>query len=359
LRAREADELADDGIDEEVEMRKIIAAAALTGAMAFAPAALGAASPTVAPQAATSIGETSAHIHGTVNPNGSATTYQFDWGLTDALGNVTPTTAASAGAGTAAVAETADLTGLSPDTTYYYELRASNASGTASTPVETFKTTGNPAPTSTTDVAAGVNRYTATLVGTIVPNNQATTYYFQYGLTNTYGLQTAVQTIAAGTTPVTVTTPLPAIAPGTVFHYRLVASHGSTSTTYGADETFQTAPFPRPATTLTMSVSPSTRASSPYLYTVSGKIDLATSTPLSYGFHGSVSIKYYIGKRVLASHLAPVGVSGSYSATTRVTFAKRPKGTHVTVKVRYEGDLYEGPSRLHTSTVVAGRAGRG
>jgi hypothetical protein len=335
-------------------MRKTIAAGALMGAMALAPAAFAAASPTVAPEPAAAIGQTSAHLHGTVNPNGSATTYQFDYGLTDALGTVTPTTAASAGAGTAAVGEVADLSGLSPDTTYYYELRASNASGTAATPVETFKTTGNPAPASTTDVAAGVNRYTATLVGTIVPNNQATSYYFQYGITDLYGLQTAVETLPAGTAPVTVTTVLPAIAPGTVFHYRLVASHGSTATTVGADETFETAPFPRPATNLTITASPRTRADSPYSYTISGKIYLDTSTPVGYGFHGSVSVKYYIGKRVVASDMAPVGVSGAFSATNRVTFPKKPKGTNITVKVRYLGDLYEGPSTVHQTTVVAG-----
>jgi hypothetical protein len=41
-----------------------------------------------------------------------------------------------------------------------------------------------------------------------------------------------------------------------------------------------------------------------------------------------------------------------------VTFAKRPKGTHLTIRVRYEGDLYEGPSTIHKATVVAGKAGR-
>ena len=39
---------------------------------------------------------------------------------------------------------------------------------------------------------------------------------------------------------------LPGIEPGTVFHYRLIASHGPTATTTGADVTFATLPWPRP-----------------------------------------------------------------------------------------------------------------
>jgi hypothetical protein len=301
----------------------------------------------VAPEAVTAIGQTSATIRGTVDPNGSATTYQFDWGLTSALGNVTPATAASAGSGTAAVGESAHLTGLSPDTTYYYELRASNGSGSSTTPVESFKTGGNPAPTSTTDAAAGVGRYAATLVGTVNPANQTTTYYFQYGLTDSYGFQTNVESVAAGSAPVTVTASLPGLEPGTVFHYRLVASHGSTSTTDGNDVAFQTAPFPRPQTRITFGVT----AGNNRRFVAGGKIELPYTTPSSFGCQGTMRIRYYRGARLLVTRFVPVDLHCTYGETTRI--ASVPAGASLIVRARYLGDLYDGASAIRQVTVAA------
>ena len=68
--------------------------------------------------------------------NGLATTYQFEYGPTAALGSKSPATPASAGSGTVALAESARLVGLSPDTTYYFELVASNSAGSSNTPAE-------------------------------------------------------------------------------------------------------------------------------------------------------------------------------------------------------------------------------
>ena len=170
-------------------MRKLTLIAAVAAALIYAPVALAASSPTVSASAPTGIGQTAATLHGTVKANGLATTYQFEYGPTTALGSKSPATAASAGSGTVAVAESARLVGLSPDTTYYFELVASNSAGSSNTPVRSFKTTGNPAPGVTTEPAANVRRYTATLVGTISPNNQATSYYFQYGVTTATGIR--------------------------------------------------------------------------------------------------------------------------------------------------------------------------
>jgi phosphodiesterase/alkaline phosphatase D-like protein len=327
-------------------MRTLISAGAAIAALICAATAIAAASPAVTPGTVSSIAETAAVLNGTVNPNGAATTYQFDWGLTPSLGNVTPAAPASAGAGTTAVAESAKITGLSPDTTYYYELRASNGSGSASTPAESFKTNGNPAPTSTTDAAAGVGRYAATLVGTVNPDNQTTTYYFQYGLTANYSFQTNVQTVAAGSTPLTVTASLPGIEPGTVFHYRLVASHGATSTTYGNDATFQTAPFPRPLTHFTFAVA----AQNGRRFVAQGRISVPYTTPSSYGCQGTMRIRYYRGAHLLVTRYVPIGLSCTYAEATHITGA--PAGASLTVRARYSGDLYDAPSLVKQVTVV-------
>jgi len=333
-------------------MRKLTLAAVLVTALICAPLAFAASSPTVAPAAVTAIGDTVATLHGTVNPNGLATTYQFEYGVTDTLGTYSPAAATSAGAGTATVKESTKLAGLSPDTTYYYELIASNSAGTASTPIETLKTTGNPAPTSTTDPAAGVARYAATLEATINPDNQTTAYFFQYGLTTSYGYQTAEQTMPAGTTPVNVSTLLVGIAPGTVFHYRVIATHSATSTTYGADQSFQTIPWPRPHTSLSFKITSPKAKKAPFSFTVSGTISHLVSTPTLLACHGTVTIRYYDGKREVASHQSAVDATCAYGATTRISHLAR--GTRLTVRQSYAGDTYQAPSSTTQNTVTAG-----
>jgi hypothetical protein len=338
-------------------MRKWTAAAVLACALVCAPLALAASSPTVAPGATTAIGQTAATLKGTVNPNGAATTYQFSWGLTNALGNVTPAVATSVGSGTAAVSETARLTGLSPATTYYFALVATNSFGTTSTPVETFKTTGNPAPVATSQPVTDLGRYQGEMVGSISPNNQATTYYFQYGLTTAYGLQTSPKVIPIGTAPVAVSQLLSGLAPGTVFHYRLVASHGSTSFAYGGDETFLTYPWPRPRTTATVSVKPSHDSKAPFVFAVSGTISRPTVMPATRGCSGTVRIRYYAGSKLLSSSTVPVSSTCGYGATTKIrslsrSILKPHRTARITTRVRFSGALYQGPASARTVVTV-------
>jgi hypothetical protein len=91
-------------------------------------------------------------------------------------------------------------------------------------------------PAATTGAAASITQSTATLTGTVTPNGAASTYFFQYGTTTVYGATTPATTAAAKQT---VAVPVGALAPFTVYHYRLVAqnSHGLTK---GKDRTFKT-----------------------------------------------------------------------------------------------------------------------
>jgi plastocyanin len=91
---------------------------------------------------ATAVGDTEATLKGTVSPNGFATTYFFNWGTTDAYGE--KTTEVSAGAGTTAVQVSAPLTGLSPETTYHFQLVAKSAAGMTAGLDRTFVTSAVP-----------------------------------------------------------------------------------------------------------------------------------------------------------------------------------------------------------------------
>jgi hypothetical protein len=327
----------------------MVAALATATALMCVPLALAASSPTVGAGATTGIGDSTATLHGTVNPNGLSTTSQFSYGLTSALGQLSPVIPANAGAGTVPVTESTKLNGLLPDTTYYYVLVAKNNGGTSTTPLETFKTTGNPIPAVTTGPATGISRYAATLVGTINPNNQVTTYYFQYGLTTSYGLQTAVQAVSAGLLPLTVTYALPGIAPGTTFHYRLLASHGA-ATSYGHDVTFMTPPWPRLHTQLSLVVRPLTKPARNFL-AVSGRIRLPRGTPASLGCSGAVTVSYYADGRQLRTGSAAIAPNCSYGTVTRIRY---PAGTFVTVRARYRGDAYLAPTALRSALVALG-----
>ena len=93
--------------------------------------------------AATSVTQTLATLAGTVDPNGNATTYNFEYGPTTDYGSTTAATDGGQGFGASPVS--ASLTDLKPTTTYHYRLVATNAGGTAQGADATF-TTASPPP---------------------------------------------------------------------------------------------------------------------------------------------------------------------------------------------------------------------
>jgi len=85
-------------------------------------------------ESATNITSSTAELNGTVYPGGAPTTCYFEYGTTSSYGS-TIACAQSTGPGAASVAVSADLTGLSPNTTYYFTLVATNpGSGMTYTP---------------------------------------------------------------------------------------------------------------------------------------------------------------------------------------------------------------------------------
>jgi hypothetical protein len=122
-------------------------------AVAIVPGTARAAAPLASTSAATAVTGTTATLNGTVFPSKEATTYHFDYGTTTDYGSQTP--AAGPVGGNAGKAASADITGLTPLTTYHFRLVATNASGTATgTDVEFATTTGGPPPGPTVTIAA-------------------------------------------------------------------------------------------------------------------------------------------------------------------------------------------------------------
>jgi hypothetical protein len=98
--------------------------------------------PTVEVRLASNVAPTSATLNATVNPNGSETTYQFEYGTTTEYGSKVPASPKSIGSGTSPVEVSEGIEGLKPETTYHFRVVATNAQGTSEGGDQTFTTPG-------------------------------------------------------------------------------------------------------------------------------------------------------------------------------------------------------------------------
>ena len=190
-------------------------------------------------------------MSGTVNPGGQATTWYVEYGMSTSYGSQTAST--GVGSGSANVAVTRGLSGLASGTTYHYRVVATNAAGTSRGADGIFTTLA--APAAVTGAATGVTPTSATLTGTVDPNGRATTWYFEYGTSTSYGTRTAVRDAGSGGTAVGVSAAVSSLARGRLYHYRLIASSDA-GTTRGADRTFTTFGAPTVSTDAPTSVTP-------------------------------------------------------------------------------------------------------
>jgi phosphodiesterase/alkaline phosphatase D-like protein len=300
--------------------------------------AIAASSPTVTTGAATNRTNTSAVLNGSVNPNGSATSYVFDYGFTNTYGLASASH--GAGHGTKSVAVQSTITGLVPGTEYHYRIVALNKSGAGSGTDHTFTTTGHPPAAAVTGPPSQVGKTTATPTGTINPEGQATNWVVQYGLTTAYGFQTFAQTLPAIATPMTVSVQLQGLAPGTLFHYQLAAFHGSSVISRGGDQTFLTEPNPRPHPRVTTETTPSRDSRRPFQFTTGGTVKGPSFIPATLACTGSASIKYFNGKHRVASAVAVVEPNCKFSVSVSFRRLINNTPTRLSVAIHYGGNGY-------------------
>jgi hypothetical protein len=198
--------------------------------------------PSATTGAAKDVARTTATMTGTVDPNGAATSYSFEYGTTTAYG--LQTGSKDAGDGDGDVAAEIPATGLSPGTTYHFRLVATNANGTARGADRTLRTDPNPRPPGVTSTGrSGLGPTSAVLRSTIDPNDAATTYRFEYGTTNRYGTRTPDRQIAEGDGGVRVTEEITGLQPYRRYHFRVVATNAA-GTTASRDRTLVTSRAP-------------------------------------------------------------------------------------------------------------------
>ena len=228
-------------------MKTLVLAATLF--LSSVQAAAAATAPTVSTSSASSVASNSATLNGSVNPNGSSTSWYFEYGTSTSYGS--KTTAQNAGSGTASVTVSAPVGGLLGNHTYHFRLVATSPGGASQGADQTFST-GN-APGVTTSSASSVGSTTARLNGSVNPNGQATTWYFEFGTSTSYGTKTSAKSAGSGTNSTSVSASLSNLVAGSAYHFRLVATNPSGST-YGSDQSFTTAGPPAVQTTAATNV---------------------------------------------------------------------------------------------------------
>jgi hypothetical protein len=214
----------------------------------FAPRSI---QPTVEYKSDSNPTETSATLNATVDPNGGGdiTFCEFEWGANFneyKIGKAPCAPDPSGGHFTVPTDVHADVSGLSPETTYHYRLAVSNANGTRIGPDQTFmphKVLGLRA-----DPATEVTSNSATLNASFVGNGSPTNYWFEYGPTANYGTKAPLPAPpggSAGSPPgparTSVQVSLSGLSPVKRYHYRIVAQNGSTSKSL--DQSFRTTPL--------------------------------------------------------------------------------------------------------------------
>lgn len=143
--------------------------------------------PTVTTLGLTNVLTNAATLQGAVNPNGSPTSFYFEYGPTPSYGS--STVAQDAGSGSNVVSLSAAVTGLTSGQAYYYRAVASNSFGVSYGTDQSFYT-GNPPPSSTTLPPGSLTTNSAQLRGSVNPNNSYASSWFEWGTSTSYGSTT-------------------------------------------------------------------------------------------------------------------------------------------------------------------------
>ncbi len=138
------------------------------------------------------------------------------------------------------------LGGLTPATSYYYRVAATNGAGTTTGATLSFTTLEAPPPSNEPvvipGVVTGITSNGALINATVNPNGASTLVKVEYGTTSALGLQ-ATANVASGTSPVAVTVPLTGLTPYTTWYYRIGASSTGGAVS-GVISSFKTAGVP-------------------------------------------------------------------------------------------------------------------
>jgi hypothetical protein len=194
----------------------------------------------VTTEGATNVQIASAVVEGSVDPEKQEGTMRFEYGTSPSLGSsvaASPTVVS----GESSVPVSTELVHLEPHFAYYYRLAGTDSDSTFYGAIESFTTLAIE-PTVDVQPPLFVGQHEATLLAGVNAENSDTHYHFLLGTTAAYGTSVPVEEevdlgSSFGVRPVSL--PVAGLAPGTTYHYALVASN-SQGTVQSGDEVFTT-----------------------------------------------------------------------------------------------------------------------
>jgi hypothetical protein len=198
------------------------------------------AGPLVLSESSEAIEPTSATLGAVVNPEGPATTHtNFEYGTSTAYGESTASEELKGGAFEDQPASAA-ITGLQPRTLYHFRVVVSNGLGESTDgPDQTFMT--SPPVMIDGESATQLGSTSVRLSAELNPLGEASEYHFDFGLSASYEHSEPAPdaSLGSGRRDVAVELLLQGLAPGTTYHYRVVA-HNALGIVDGEDRTFTT-----------------------------------------------------------------------------------------------------------------------
>ena len=211
--------------------------------------------PSLTTNAATIITDLTAVLNGTVNANGSAYVIDFEIGTTTDYGRVVglvPNYINSS----VTTPFTSTASGLLPNATYHYRIRAMDLNYAYYYGADQSFTTGpaNTPPTVTTGTPTNLAPTAVTLWGSNLSSGSSdATLVFEYGPTNTYGSQATYLSLIAASTFSSCSYQLQGLTANTTYHYRAKVTNNE-GTSYGNDVTFTTSALPTVTTDAASSI---------------------------------------------------------------------------------------------------------
>jgi hypothetical protein len=203
---------------------------------------------------ATSIGQLTARLNGSVNPNGHAVLdckFEYIDEVDFQASGFSSATIAPCGekpAGSATVPLGVDVTDLSPATLYRFRLTTASNAGSTSSSSKMFETLPAVPPTVTTRTPQGVGQAAAILEGEVNPHGGISSdCHFELGTSVSYGSNLPCASLPGSvTTKVLETKAISSLAPGTKYHYRLVVTTNAGTNAGGDVEFLTSSPPPGP-----------------------------------------------------------------------------------------------------------------
>lgn len=182
--------------------------------------------------------------NGLVNPNGEVTDAWFEWSTDPTFATFTATRIQDVGSGTNDVALAELLLPLTPGTTYYVRVVASNISGTVRGDIVSFVAattpTGSP-PSAMTLPATGVAQTSATINGSVNALGSPTVYWFEWGSSPSPGtfVTSAPVPVGSGNSGIAVSAFLQNLSRTTLNKYFRIVAMNANGTTRGSILVFE------------------------------------------------------------------------------------------------------------------------